>query len=41
MPSDVLCYNADTGKWIDLDAALAYSDTANLYVYNGVVRPLR
>lgn len=40
VPSDVLCYNADTGKWIDLDTALAYSDTANLYVYNGVVRAI-
>ena len=38
VPSDVLCYNADTGKWIDLDTALAYSDTTDLYVYNGVVR---
>ena len=40
VPSDVLCYNADTGKWIDLDTALAYSDTADLYVYNGVVRAI-
>ena len=38
VPSDVLCYNADTGKWIDLDTALAYSDTTDLYVYDGVVR---
>ena len=38
VPSDVLCYNADTGKWINLDTALAYSDTTDLYVYNGVVR---
>ena len=38
VPSDVLCYNADNGKWIDLDTALAYSDTTDLYVYNGVVR---
>ena len=38
VPSDVLCYNADNGKWIDLDTALAYSDTTDLYVYDGVVR---
>ena len=34
----VLCYNRDSGDWVTLDAALAYADTANLYVSGGVVR---
>ena len=38
VPSDVLCYNADTGKWMTLDDAKAYGGTMNLYVYDGVVR---
>ena len=39
VPSDVQCYNADTGKWMeDLDAARNYGGTMNLYVYDGVVR---
>ena len=39
VPSDVQCYNADTGKWMeDLDAAKNYGGTMNLYVYDGVVR---
>ena len=38
VPETVLCYNADGGKWITLDAALAYADTANLYVEDNVVR---
>ena len=37
--SDVLCYNADTGKWMDdLDAAKNYGGTMNLYAYDGVIR---
>ena len=39
VPSDVQCYNADTGKWMeDLDAAKNYGGTMNLYVYDGVIR---
>ena len=38
VPSDVLCYNADNGKWMTLDDAKAYGGTMNLYVYDGVVR---
>ena len=39
VPSNVQCYNADTGKWMeDLDAAKNYGGTMNLYVYDGVVR---
>ena len=39
VPSDVQCYNADTGKWMeDLDAAKNYGGTMNLYAYNGVIR---
>ncbi len=37
VPSDVLCYNADTGKWINLDTALAYSDTTG---GQGVKKPV-
>ena len=37
--SDVQCYNADTGKWMnDLDTAKNYGGTMNLYVYDGVIR---
>lgn len=37
--SDVQCYNADTGKWMeDLDAAKNYGGTMNLYAYDGVIR---
>ena len=39
VPSDVQCYNADTGKWMeDLDAAKNYGGTLNLYAYDGVIR---
>ena len=39
VPSDVQCYNADTGKWMeDLDAAKNYGRTMNLYAYDGVIR---
>ena len=38
VPSDVQCYNADTGTWVTLDDAKAYGGTMNLYVYDGVVR---
>ena len=37
-PSNVQCYNDDTGKWMTLDDAKAYGGTMNLYVYDGVVR---
>ncbi len=37
--SDVLCYNADTGRWLeDLDAARNYGGTMTLYAYEGVIR---
>ena len=37
--SDVLCYNADTGTWLeDLDAARNYGGTMTLYAYEGVIR---
>ena len=39
VPSNVQCYNADTGTWFDsLDAARDYGGTMNLYIYGGVVR---
>ena len=39
VPSNVQCYNADTGKWMeDLDAAKNYGGTMNLYAYDGVIR---
>ena len=38
VPETVLCYNADGGRWITLDAALAYGGEMSLYVENGVVR---
>ena len=34
---DVLCYNKDSQEWVTLDAARAYSKTADLYVKDGVV----
>ena len=34
---DVLCYNKDSQEWITLDAARAYSQTADLYVKDGTV----
>ena len=38
VPKDVLCYNLDSKDWVTLEQALAYSDTADLYVKDGVVR---
>lgn len=38
VPADVQCYNADTGKWMTLDAARDYAGTMNLYIYEGAVR---
>lgn len=38
VPETVLCYNADAKTWITLDAALAYADTMDLHVDDGVVR---
>ena len=39
VPENVACYNRDSGTWFaDLDAALAYKGTMNLYVSDGVVR---
>ncbi len=38
VPSNVQCYNDDTGKWMTLDDAKAYGGTMDLYVYDGVVR---
>ena len=35
---DVLCYNKDSQEWITLDAARAYSKTADLYVKDGIIR---
>jgi hypothetical protein len=35
---DVLCYNKDSREWITLDAARAYSKTADLYVKDGIIR---
>ena len=35
---EVLCYNLDSKEWMTLEKALAYADTANLYVRDGVVR---
>ena len=34
----VLCYNLDSKEWVTVEQALAYSDTANLYAKDGVVR---
>lgn len=38
VPEDVLCYNADADRWITLEAARDYADSADLYVRGGVVR---
>lgn len=38
VPSDVLCYNADSKEWTTLDKGLAYASTMDLYVRDGVVR---
>ena len=40
VPSDVLCWNGDGDVWLDgdVDAALAYGGTMNLYVEDGMVR---
>ena len=38
VPEDVACYNRTTGRWMTFDAALAYADTMNLFVREGVVR---
>lgn len=40
IPSSLPCYNADTGKWTDLDTARDYGGTVNLYVDGGEVRIL-
>ncbi len=40
VPSDVMCYVPSSGRWMDLDSALAYTDTFNMYIYSGVVRCL-
>ena len=34
---NVLCYNKDSQEWVTLEAALAYSKTADLYVKDGTV----
>ena len=38
VPTDVLCYNADSKEWTTLDKGLAYASTMDLYVIDGVVR---
>jgi hypothetical protein len=38
VPSNVLCYNRDTGSWMTLAQAHAYATQANLYVKDGTVR---
>ena len=38
VPGDVLCYNRDTGDWVDLDTARAYAASAALHVKDGIVR---
>lgn len=38
LAKDLLCFNADSGEWITLEQAQAYSDSADLYVKDGVVR---
>jgi hypothetical protein len=40
VPSDVLCYNADSQLWVDLSTAHAYANTCTLYVEDGVVRAI-
>lgn len=36
----IMCYVPSSGSWLDLDAALAYSDVFNMYTYNGVIQVL-
>lgn len=38
VPDTVLCYNADAKSWITLDAAMAYGNTMDLHVDDGVIR---
>ena len=38
IPSDVQCYNADTGNWMKLENARAYGGTMNLDIHGGMVR---
>lgn len=38
VPSDVLCYNADSGSWVSLSQAHAYASVCTLYTENSVVR---
>lgn len=38
VPATVTCYNKETEDWITLTEARAYSDTATIYVYGGMVR---
>lgn len=38
VPETVLCYNLDSKEWVTFDKAMAYSDTANLYAKDGVIR---
>ena len=41
VPSDVICYNRDAGRWFaDLAAAKAYGGTMDLYVKDDVVRAI-
>ena len=35
---NILCYNKDSAEWVTLEQALAYSDTVDLYVEDGIVR---
>lgn len=36
--ANVPCYNANTGRWMTLDEARAYSDVLNLYMQDQIVR---
>ena len=38
VPANVLCYNADSKTWVDLETAQKYSDIADLYADDGVIR---
>ena len=38
VPATVPCYNKETEEWITLTEARAYSNTATIYVYDGMVR---
>lgn len=38
VPTNVLCYNADSAEWVTLDQAFAYSGTMDLYARDGVIR---